>query len=78
MPTAYCFRAGSRVRLEIANADSPLTDAVFSHPYTPDKVGDDTIYHDATRPSRLLLPVLPASAISGLSSFSRVHPANPG
>jgi putative CocE/NonD family hydrolase len=59
MPTAYRFRAGSRIRLELCNADSPLTDAVFSHPYTPDKVGVDTIHHDAAHPSRLLLPVLP-------------------
>jgi len=58
MPAAYRFRAGSRIRLELANADSPVTDFVFAHLYTPDKVGADTIYHDAAHPSRLVLPVL--------------------
>lgn len=58
MATAYRFQAGSRIRLEFANADSPITDVVFAHIYTPDKVGTDTIYHDAARPSRLVLPVL--------------------
>jgi len=58
MATAYYFRAGSRIRLELANADSPITDVVFAHLYTPDKVGCDTISHDSAHPSRLVLPVL--------------------
>jgi putative CocE/NonD family hydrolase len=57
--TAYRARAGSRLRLELANADSPVTDFVFAHSYTPDSVGTATIYHDRARPSRLILPVLP-------------------
>jgi hypothetical protein len=58
MPTAYRFKAGSRIRLELANGDSSVTEAHFSHPYTPDKVGRDIIHHDARYPSRLLLPVM--------------------
>lgn len=58
MPTAYRFKAGSRIRLELANGDSSVTEGVFSHFYTPDKVGRDTIHHDARYPSRLLLPVM--------------------
>jgi len=58
MPTAYRFKAGSRIRLELANGDSTVTEGVFSHFYTPDKVGRDTIHHDARHPSRLLLPVM--------------------
>ncbi len=58
MPTAHRFRAGSRIRLEIANGDSSVTEFVFAHEYPPWKVGIDTIYHDARRPSRLLLPVI--------------------
>ncbi len=61
MPSAYRFRSGGRIRLEIATADSPLTDAVFTHSFTPNNVGRVTIRHDAERPSRLLLPVLPAA-----------------
>ena len=58
MPTAYRFKAGSCIRLELANADSTVTEAHFSRFYTPDKVGRDTIHHDARYPSQLLLPVM--------------------
>ena len=58
MPTATLFRAGSRVRIEIANSDSILTEGIFSHVYNPDQVGVTTILHDAAHPSRLILPVI--------------------
>lgn len=58
LPVSYVFRKGHRIRLEIANGDSPLTDAVFTHPYHPTLIGSDTIHHDAAHPSRLLLPVI--------------------
>jgi predicted acyl esterase len=58
MPTAHRFRKGSRVRLELANGDSAVTESVFAHEYSPDKVGRDTIYHNARRPSRIFLPVI--------------------
>ncbi len=57
-PIAYRFRKGNRVRLENANGDSPVTDGVFFHFYRPDKIGADTIYHDAEHPSELVLPTL--------------------
>jgi predicted acyl esterase len=57
-PMAYRFHKGNRIRLEIVNGDSAVTDGLFFHAYRPDKVGADTIYHDATHPSRLILPVL--------------------
>ena len=60
LPTSYLFKKGHRIRLEIVNGDSSQTDMGWVHPYHPDKVGSDTIYHDAARPSRLLLPVMPA------------------
>ena len=47
LPIAYVFKQGHRIRLEIANGDSPLTDAVFTHPYHPTLIGTDTIHHDA-------------------------------
>jgi predicted acyl esterase len=59
-PTAYVFRKGHRIRLEIVNGDSPVTDGVWTHTYGPRLVGTDTIHHDATRPSRLILPIAPA------------------
>jgi predicted acyl esterase len=58
LPIAYLFKKGHRIRLEIANGDSPLTDAVFTHPYPPTAIGTDTIHHDGAHPSRLLLPVV--------------------
>jgi putative CocE/NonD family hydrolase len=57
-PTSHVFKAGHRIRLEIANGDSPLTDAPFTHQYLPHKVGRDTIHHGADYPSRLLLPFI--------------------
>ena len=58
MPTAYLFRKGNRIRLELANGDSQLTEFVFQHEYTPDKVGCDTIYYNADYPSNIVLPVI--------------------
>ena len=60
-PIAYRFRKGSRIRLEIANGDSPVTDNLFFHSYRPDKIGTDTIYHNTEHPSKLVLPVLNAA-----------------
>jgi len=57
-PASYVFRRGHRIRLEISNGDSRLTDSYFTHLYLPHKMGVDTIYHDVDRPSRLLLPVM--------------------
>jgi predicted acyl esterase len=58
MPTAHRFRAGSRIRLEIANGDSSVTEGVFSHEYSAAKIGRDTIFHDRGRPSQIALPVI--------------------
>jgi uncharacterized protein len=60
LPIAYLFHQGSRIRLEICNGDSPVTDSLFFHFYRPDKIGADTIYHDAEHLSELVLPVLKA------------------
>ena len=65
MPTAFVFKKGDRIRIELANGDSPLTDGPFGHDYTPDMVGTDTIYHDADYPSQLILPV--ASKIAAMA-----------
>jgi len=58
LPTAYVFKRGHRIRLEIANGDSPLTDAVFTHPYPPTAIGTDTIHHHGAYQSCLMLPVV--------------------
>jgi predicted acyl esterase len=60
-PMAYLFKQGHRIRLEIANGDSPVTEALWPHYYRPDKIGTDTIYHDRDHMSELILPVIPTS-----------------
>ncbi|MGH2448257.1 MAG: CocE/NonD family hydrolase C-terminal non-catalytic domain-containing protein [Chloroflexota bacterium] len=62
---AYVFKKGDRIRVEIANGDSPLTDGPFAHDYTPDMVGSDTIYLSKEYPSNLILPV--ANKISAMA-----------
>jgi predicted acyl esterase len=56
-PSAYRFKKGNRIRLEIVNGDSPVTDIIWTHLYTPNKIGTDTIHHSAQHPSALLMPV---------------------
>jgi uncharacterized protein len=58
LPVAYVFKKGHRIRLEIANGDSAVTDAVFTHPYPPTAIGTDTFHHDSLHPSCLKLPVV--------------------
>ena len=59
-PMAYLIKQGHRLRLEIVNGDSPVTEALWPHYYRPDKIGSDTIHHDAAYPSELILPVSPS------------------
>jgi predicted acyl esterase len=59
LPIAYLFKRGHRIRLEIVNGDSAVTDAVFTHPYHPTLIGTDTIHHDSVHASCLRLPVMP-------------------
>ena len=59
-PMAYLIKAGHRLPLEIVNGDSPMSEQLWVHQYRPDKIGSDTIYHDAAHPSVLVLPVMPA------------------
>jgi predicted acyl esterase len=56
-PNAFRFRKGNRIRLEIANGDSPVTDVLWTHYYQPNKIGQDTLWHNARYPSQLILPV---------------------
>ena len=65
MPCAYVFKAGHRIRLEIVNGDSSMTDAIFTHQYLYYKVGTDTIHHNEKYPSRIHLPVIPRRAKKG-------------
>ena len=56
-PMAYRFAKGSRIRVEVSTADSPITDGLSMHLYRPDKHGEDTVHFGGAYPSRLILPV---------------------
>ena len=62
--TSNLFKAGHRIRLEISSSNFPRFDRNMNTGARPGfdtemKVADQTIYHDAQRPSRLTLPVIP-------------------
>ena len=64
LPTAWIFERGHRIRVDISNADSAASDAPWTHHYGI-RMGSDTYHHDQVRPSRLMLPILPADAWIG-------------
>jgi putative CocE/NonD family hydrolase len=63
-PTSNVFKRGHRIRVDISSSNFPRFDV---NPNTGEplnrqrlsKVADQTIYHDAQRPSRIVLPVIP-------------------
>ena len=63
--TANVFRRGHRIRIEVASANYPRFNR---NPNTGGSLADETeqvparqrVFHDAVRPSRVVLPVLPA------------------
>jgi putative CocE/NonD family hydrolase len=62
LPTAYVFRVGHRVRVEVASSSFPGCDPNLGTggPFTEAAAGvraEQTIFHDARRPSHILLPV---------------------
>jgi predicted acyl esterase len=52
----HLFKKGNRLRLDISNAESPVTDSIFAAIYHWEKVGTDTYYHSSDYPSRVILP----------------------
>ncbi len=65
LATANLFRRGHRICVEIASADMPTgVSGATNVEYIPYHIGSSRttlhkIYHDARRPSHLLLPVIP-------------------
>ena len=62
--TSNVFLAGHRVRLEVTSSNFPLWDRNLNtggHPNrgTTRAIARQTVFHDAARPSRLVLPVIP-------------------
>ncbi len=64
-PTSNVFKRGHRIRVDISSSNFPRFDV---NPNTGEplnrhrrmEVATQTIHHDATRPSRIILPVIPA------------------
>ena len=64
LPTSNLFAAGHRIRLDISSSNFPRFDA---NPNTGEPLlqhrrkalADNTVFHDASRPSHVLLPVIP-------------------
>jgi hypothetical protein len=63
-PTANCFAAGHRIRLDVSSSNFPRFDV---NPNTGGPLGTDrrivlaenSIYHDPDHPSHIVLPVIP-------------------
>ena len=66
-PTSNVFKKGHRIRVDIAGSNFPRFDV---NPNTGEPLNDNrreikainTIYHDKSRPSHILLPVIPAGS----------------
>ena len=61
LPMSFLARRGERIRIEISNWESTITEAPMTHWYGQ-KVGTDTYHHNALHPSRLRLHERPHNA----------------
>ena len=62
--TSNVFKAGHQIRLEVSSSNFPRFDRNLNTGHQPGmdaeiKVADQTIFHDAQRPSHLTLPIIP-------------------
>ena len=68
-PTSLVFRRGHRIRLDISSSNFPRFDV---NPNTGEplnqnrrwRIAENSVYHDAQHPSRIILPIIPASTTS--------------
>lgn len=66
LPTARVFKKGHRIRLHLSSSRFPLWDRNTNTGNDPSTdaqtvVAEQTIFHDAARPSHLILPIVPWS-----------------
>lgn len=69
-PTANVFKRGHRIRVDVSSSNFPRWDP---NPNTGEPLGrnrrtvpaDNTIWHDAARPSRIVLPLMPSALAPG-------------
>ncbi len=68
-PTSLVFQRGHRIRLDISSSNFPRFDV---NPNTGEplnqnrrwSVADNSVYHDAQHPSRIILPIIPSRTTS--------------
>ena len=68
-PTSLVFRRGHRIRLDIWSSNFPRFDV---NPNTGEalnqnrrwRIADNSVYHDAQHPSRIILPIIPSPRTS--------------
>jgi hypothetical protein len=68
-PTANVFKKGHRIRIDVSSSNFPRFDV---NPNTGEPLGrnrrvksaDNTLYHDAARPSHVVLPIQEATWLS--------------
>ena len=63
--TSRLFKAGHRIRVEVSSSNFPryARNQNTGEPFgtsAETKIAEQTIHHDAERPSRLILPIIPA------------------
>ena len=65
-PTSNLFKKGHKLRLEVSSSNFPYADpnpntgkSLFLDESNAMVVAQQTVYHDASRPSHLILPVIP-------------------
>jgi putative CocE/NonD family hydrolase len=66
-PTSNIFKRGHRIRLDVSSSNFPRFDINPNtgeplNDYRQTKIAINTVYHDASRPSQLILPVVPANS----------------
>ena len=75
-PTANVFKRGHRIRVDISSSNFPRFDV---NPNTGEPLGrhrrtqiaENTLYHDATHPSALVLPIVPRASQAGSSASAQ-------
>jgi putative CocE/NonD family hydrolase len=68
-PTSNVFKRGHRIRLDVSSSNFPRFDA---NPNSGEPlnwhrrlvIATNTVYHDASHPSRVVLPVIPTQSLS--------------
>ncbi len=79
VPTANLFREGHRIAIKISSIDDQpknTFEGIASEHVRRQRASRISVYHDAERPSHLLIPVTSGNVIGTFMSGGRVNPIN--